>query len=360
MGAAAVTGVLTGLAVAGFETLTGHVLLDRVLRAPLAAQAVAPVLGLLLAALALKLLAGGASPSTADQYVANFHDRPHWLDTKPLPGRIVASVATLGLGGAMGFEGPSIYLGAAVGSTLQHRLSRFLRDETKALLVAGAAGGVAAIFKAPATGVLFALEVPYQDDSPGAADPRARGRGRELPHLRRPHRHQAAPRAGAGRRPVRLAELVAALVLGLVAGRGALGHGVDPAPCEGRLPACRSGCAWSWPEAAWPSWSWCRTTCRRDLASVPATARSGGWPSPSRRGAILALFVIRSWPPRSRCSAVGRAVCSSPSSSGAVLGRLLAGAPLAGPPAGHSTRPLRGALGVAAFLGAGYRGRSPA
>ena len=32
------------------------------------------------------------------------------------------------------------------------------------LLVAGAAAGVAAIFKAPATGTVFALEVPYQDD----------------------------------------------------------------------------------------------------------------------------------------------------------------------------------------------------
>ena len=32
------------------------------------------------------------------------------------------------------------------------------------MLVAGAAAGVAAIFKAPATGAVFAIEVPYQDD----------------------------------------------------------------------------------------------------------------------------------------------------------------------------------------------------
>ena len=65
----------------------------------------------------------------------------------------------------MGYEGPSIYLGAAVGSVLQRRFSRlFSRDDAKVLLVAGAAAGVAAIFKAPLTGMVFALEVPYQED----------------------------------------------------------------------------------------------------------------------------------------------------------------------------------------------------
>src|SRR5206468_5742813 len=44
-------------------------------------------------------------------------------------------------------------------------MSRFFsRDDAKVLLVAGAAAGVAAIFKAPATGVVFALEVPYRRD----------------------------------------------------------------------------------------------------------------------------------------------------------------------------------------------------
>ena len=65
----------------------------------------------------------------------------------------------------MGFEGPSIYLGAAVGSWLQRAFSgRFAEIDRKALVVCGAAAGVAAIFKAPATGVVFALEVPYRED----------------------------------------------------------------------------------------------------------------------------------------------------------------------------------------------------
>src|SRR4029079_10921582 len=74
-------------------------------------------------------------------------------------------VATLGFGGAMGLEGPSLYLGASIGSFLQRRF-RWMTGGASAriLLVAGAAAGVAAIFKAPATGAVFALEVPYQDD----------------------------------------------------------------------------------------------------------------------------------------------------------------------------------------------------
>ncbi len=77
----------------------------------------------------------------------------------------MASVATLGSGGALGLEGPSLYGGASIGSMLQSKLPRpFRGTDHRTLLVAGAAAGVAAIFKAPATGAIFALEVPYRDD----------------------------------------------------------------------------------------------------------------------------------------------------------------------------------------------------
>ncbi|HEY4377979.1 MAG TPA: chloride channel protein, partial [Acidimicrobiales bacterium] len=50
-------------------------------------------------------------------------------------------------------------------SWLQRRWSRaFSREDSKLLMVCGAAAGVAAIFKAPATGMVFALEVPYRQD----------------------------------------------------------------------------------------------------------------------------------------------------------------------------------------------------
>jgi CIC family chloride channel protein len=78
---------------------------------------------------------------------------------------VAAAVTTLGSGGSLGLEGPSLYGGASLGAEIQRRLPRpFRGSDHRTLLVAGAAAGVAAIFKAPATGAIFALEVPYRDD----------------------------------------------------------------------------------------------------------------------------------------------------------------------------------------------------
>lgn len=160
---ASVTGALTGLVVAGFERLTKEVLLDAVVHAPRAVQVVAPAIGLAIAWLCLR--AGRASPATSDEYIRSFHDSTGRLSLRAVPARIAAAVATLGSGGPLGYEGPSLYAGAAIGTALQRRASRlFGPEDSKVLLVAGAAAGVAAIFKAPVTGLVFALEVPYQED----------------------------------------------------------------------------------------------------------------------------------------------------------------------------------------------------
>ena len=161
---AAATGIVTGAVVAGFEYVTREIVFEALVEAPLWVRCLAPLVGLVGAALSLRLL-GGQSPATADEYIENFHDRNNRLALRPFPARMLAALFTLGSGGALGYEGPAIYAGAESGTLLQSRLRRFFsRDEAKVLLVAGAAAGVAAIFRAPATGVVFALEVPYQDD----------------------------------------------------------------------------------------------------------------------------------------------------------------------------------------------------
>ncbi len=161
----AAVGVATGLLVAVVEFVAVELLLHDVLQAPLWIRTLTPGLGLLIAVMFLRWAGKGMSPATSEEYIAGYHDRRPRLRLRDLAVRLPAGAATVGGGGAVGLEGPAIYAGATIGASIQHRMRWLFRDkDNKALMVAGAAAGVAAIFKAPATGVLFALESPYQGD----------------------------------------------------------------------------------------------------------------------------------------------------------------------------------------------------
>ena len=162
----AVTGILTGLVVVGFEHLSTNEALDAVFRLPIWAIAVMPLAGLTVAYVMLRYVGSGPSgttPATSDAYLQAFHGQAD-LGWRNGLARMLASVATIGSGGAMGLEGPSQYAGASIGQGLERWVGRFISADRRSLLVAGAAAGVGAIFKAPATGAVFALESPYQDD----------------------------------------------------------------------------------------------------------------------------------------------------------------------------------------------------
>jgi CIC family chloride channel protein len=162
---AAITGVVTGFAVAAFDWIVVDVLLRHLFELSPWVVAWMPLVGLVLSWLALRHVARSRDSGTTDLYLKAFHDPHRPLLLRELPGRALAAIATPGLGGAMGLEGGSLYFGAGIGGFLQRRFPRFTAGSTRqVLMVAGAAAGVAAIFKAPATGALFALEVPYKED----------------------------------------------------------------------------------------------------------------------------------------------------------------------------------------------------
>lgn len=71
---------------------------------------------------------------------------------------VVASSITIGFGGSVGAEGPIVYTGAAIGSTLGSTF-RLSPRVLMILVGCGAAAGIAGIFKAPIAGMLFTLEV---------------------------------------------------------------------------------------------------------------------------------------------------------------------------------------------------------
>ncbi len=70
----------------------------------------------------------------------------------------ISAAISIGTGGPFGAEGPIIMTGGAIGSILAQTL-RLSADERKTLLVAGAAGGMAATFNAPLASVLLAVEL---------------------------------------------------------------------------------------------------------------------------------------------------------------------------------------------------------
>ncbi len=218
---AAVVGAATGLIVGLFERVVQDGI-DHIDKGPPWVGAAMPFVGLALAAVCLRWIGAGISPATADEYLLAFHDPEHQLGLRALIARMLAAVATLGSGCPMGLEGPSLYSGASLGNMLQRRLPRlFSAQNRRVLLVAGAAAGVAAIFKAPATGAVFALEVPYQDDL---------ARRMLLPalvasasgYLTFVALHGTAPLLPVfGTAPFSTKDLVGAMVIGLLAGFGA-------------------------------------------------------------------------------------------------------------------------------------------
>ncbi len=71
---------------------------------------------------------------------------------------IVTAALTVGFGGSVGLEGPTVSTGAAIGS----QLSKFFRLEYKYVILmlgCASAASMAAIFKAPIAGIVFAVEV---------------------------------------------------------------------------------------------------------------------------------------------------------------------------------------------------------
>ena len=71
---------------------------------------------------------------------------------------LVASLLTIAAGGSAGPEAPIVASGAAVGSNVA-RLFKLNQRLRETLVGCGAAGGIAAIFNAPVTGMIFSVEV---------------------------------------------------------------------------------------------------------------------------------------------------------------------------------------------------------
>ena len=71
---------------------------------------------------------------------------------------VITSALTVGFGGSVGLEGPTVATGAAWGSNIGHFFKLNYR-QVLLLLACASAGAMSAIFKAPIAGIVFVLEV---------------------------------------------------------------------------------------------------------------------------------------------------------------------------------------------------------
>ena len=160
--ACAVIGLLTGLAAVALKNLT-H-LIQEILEGKFiyefhnAFYFIFPIIGLLLVFFIKKFIikkhVGHGIPSTLfaiSKLKSNMPSHQIWSS-------IITAPLTVGFGGSVGLEGPTVATGAAIGSNFGRLLH--LNQATRTLLIgAAAAGAMSSIFKAPIAAIVFAVEI---------------------------------------------------------------------------------------------------------------------------------------------------------------------------------------------------------
>jgi len=122
-----------------------------------------PVVGGLISGLLVKTFAPEAEGTGTDGYIDAFHNKAGSMRRRVPLVKSLATLATLSSGGSAGKEGPIAQIGAGIGSALGRALKMGARAR-RTMMVAGAAGGLGAIFRAPLGGALTAVEVLYKED----------------------------------------------------------------------------------------------------------------------------------------------------------------------------------------------------
>jgi CIC family chloride channel protein len=155
---ALVIGALTGLAVVAFILLTERMGM-RLYPAGGAPwrRLLFPVVGSLSIGYLLYRYFPDARGSGVPQTKAALFAREGKITLRTVLGKFFCTSATLASGIPLGREGPSVQVGAGIGSVLG-RLLGLRSEQVKKLIPVGAAAAIAAAFNTPLAAVLFALE----------------------------------------------------------------------------------------------------------------------------------------------------------------------------------------------------------
>jgi len=122
-----------------------------------------PAAGGLVTGLVIWFFAPEARGAGVNEVIDAYHNHRGRIRTRVPIVKLIATLATLGTGGSAGREGPMAQIGAGFGSFIAVRLKLRAR-ERRLLLLAGAAGGISALFHTPLGAALWSLEVLYRSD----------------------------------------------------------------------------------------------------------------------------------------------------------------------------------------------------
>lgn len=122
-----------------------------------------PAVGALLGGLLAATFAPETQGGGGDAMIEAFHRKGGVIRRRVVLVKGLASMLTLGAGGSGGREGPTMQIGAAIGSLVGRYLKVEAR-ERRILLVAGCAAGMSAVFRTPLGAALIAVEILYRDD----------------------------------------------------------------------------------------------------------------------------------------------------------------------------------------------------
>jgi chloride channel protein, CIC family len=175
-----IIGVLTGLSVVVLEEVINVLLLGngfggesytgivtRIYDTSPVFSFLIPFVGLTSTGLLLYRFTSKPLISGTEEILEHYHSNRKPLGIKEGFVKYLASILTIGFGGSSGLEGPSINVGGVIASNVWKKFQKrykLSQEDLRVVLLAGASAGIAAVFKAPLTGIIFALEVPYKDD----------------------------------------------------------------------------------------------------------------------------------------------------------------------------------------------------
>ncbi len=123
---------------------------------------VLPAIGILLAVLFIKFILRQDVRHGIPSVLYSLSKNKGFIRPHNMYSSIVTSSLTVGFGGSVGLEGPTVATGAAIGSTIGKTL-HLNYNQVKLLLGAACVSAMSAIFKAPIAAIVFALEVIMLD-----------------------------------------------------------------------------------------------------------------------------------------------------------------------------------------------------